>query len=143
MGGGGGGGSRKKQENRNLTSSVAMEFSVAKHIMYFLALTVCPISFFFFFCQTNSFVLLFHLSYACVAMEVLWSSQQQQRRRNDSGRASMCCFFTSHIFPRGPCPVADREFKNERGTDPKPSHTRSMCYSQEGHKRGHQRKACM
>lgn len=83
-----------------------MEFSVDKPIMYFLALTVSPTSVFFFFCQTNSFVLLFHLSYACVAMEVLWSSQQQQRRRNDLGRASMCRFFTSHRFPRGPCPVA-------------------------------------
>lgn len=47
----GGGKSRKKQENRNPTSSVAMEFSVAKPIMYFLALTVCPISVFFSFAR--------------------------------------------------------------------------------------------
>lgn len=115
-----------------------MEFCVAKPIMYFLALTVCPIYVFFFFCQTNSFVLIFHLPHTYVAMEVLWSSQQQQRRRNDSGRASVCCFFTSHRFPRGPCPVADKEFRNEWGTDQEPSDTESMCSSQEGHKRHHQ-----
>lgn len=52
-----------------------MEYSVAKPKMYFFALTISPMS--VFLLLTNSFVSLFHLSNACVAMEVFWSSQQQ------------------------------------------------------------------
>ncbi len=121
-----------------------MEFSVAKPIMYFLALTVCPIFFFFlsFFCQTNSFMLLFHLSYACVAMEVLWSSQQQQRRRNDLGRQACAVSFTPTDSPEDHVQCWQSVQEWVRKLTQKPSHTRSMLYSQEGHKRGHQRKAC-
>lgn len=67
-----------------------MEYSVAKPKMYFFALTISPMS--VFLLLTNSFVSLFHLSNACVAMEVFWSSQQRQRR-NGSGRANVFFYF--------------------------------------------------